>query len=695
MQGVLLGLLVWFWNGLTQVETAAAPSRPSSPALAPAPVEPLTAIAVQQQRELGERLLAAGEPYSALKSLLVAEAHTDATTDYWLALQIGLCYEAAGDLKAASDQYLQVCHRNGSAAQAWLQIAAEQSLARVAARQGDHFLAADIYWNHAFAPIAISQHRPSGTHLHRLGHVLLQASLDENKDPWLDPNSPVLLPPNLQIDEELKRVLKLRDQQASAAPQANANAPISRPYLRVDNLLKIDTTPDAIVMDLEAQEASLMQLIELLSRTSEMEIHMTPRAINTAHGTPVNFEGAGIPLGLILDRLTFVHKLSWFWTEEGIVIASMEELEPAEVKLALRAASQRILSKALLENPTHDLEVRSTFGLGILYFQNREREQAASIFRDLLETNSDAQLRQYCFFNLSKIHELQEQTSLALDSIQQVIQSAAIGPLLSASLLRAGQLQLNAGALERAKESFSRAITVSGDSLHRQLGAANLAATYLLLDQPQLARRVMLETSHLFTTDPLGHWARFLAFHSDYQFQLQRTSSSAATQELANDQLIRLMTSLSKVETVPEIGPQQYLLQAQGWLNIGATTQAQSVVNDVIKEVRSGFLFDELSLVLAASLVKENKYSAARQVLASLDLEAFTQPSRLKFLLQWAWVELELNNDAASHAICQRLLNTQLDEQLLADTLHLLGSIYQHRGEHQLASLCFAGFKPE
>lgn len=645
-----------------------------------------------QKRELGQSSLLNGEPYEALRELLVVYEHQPNSNDFLLLFQIALCYEAANDLSSAQDLYRRISNQDAVNVEMNLVEAAQIALARTMWKTGDRQLAMEILWKKVFSISSEFDKHFHGDLLHLVAQLVSEEATLNQSMSLLDRHSLRGFPIDFRPDRELKQLLALYEESTNKSNSETQEVDSSK-ILTVNDVWQVE---DSVVMDLECRNSSILNFLQLLQESTQLDFQITDQATTAVYSHHVDLLAPGISLELLLDRVTIPYGLWWQRQDNTIIVGANSESSPDYVADLLLKSSERLLSQAILEYPEHDFLAHSQFNSALVQVHRNDLQEAVLTLLDLLESTGNARLRQCCYFNLSKTYSLMEQNDLSLDAMQRVSESASIGDVLTAAFIEIGAIQLGRGEIDNAIHSFSRAIRVSSNKKLIQIGAINLASAYILNGNPSQAKQILVETNKYFDDGAAGILAKYLAGLAWFEIQNKSNSNIPGVDQSieATASTSNLLAMLPKVLPIDHVGAHQHLLIAKGWSAIGATKEVERVVNDGIDAANGKFIYENLLRLLAFNMIKENNIDATRQILASLEYDSNNRDS-LKALLAWSRLEMNHGEYEKCESLCRALLQLELDEEILKETFQLLGLVHRSRGQHRLAALYFAGFMPE
>ncbi|MGI9517846.1 MAG: hypothetical protein ACR2NP_12415 [Pirellulaceae bacterium] len=684
LQGMLLG---WLCLSLSRPlpEEVAEPQA----VVLPTP-DASTTLAVhtpQQHRQIAEQLLLGDNPGQAIPHLLNAASTQLDQADDELLFRLALCFEAAQDFLRASDLYESIARR---ATRDVLVTACRFGLARCHMHSGDDQAARQLLWNHY---LRFDQGNQSDQETE--GMFLLARSLSEGRQlteqELMQPGALVdnMYPP-LNVERQLRFTLNpetmLNPQTTSeeaAAPNPVITSAAPAGSVLIDNVMRTGEGPDELFASYHAQQCTLLFLFQWMSRKLDTPIEMTAKARQRAEQS-ITLVMNHVSLPAALDAQTLPFGLGWQWRGTTIVIFTADEA-PEEIRQGLMDyAALRILERVLMLAPDHQHAGYLRFSLANLQHRLNNPAQALALSRDLLSIQVDPRLHQAVNFNLGQLQSLTSDGE-AVSSYGRVVDSNESGPIQTVAWIKLGQIQLELGQANHATAAFARAVMAATDQRLRRDAVTGLAAAYFLDAQYQRVSETLSGHQRVLAGSPQQSVAQVLSVMSE---------AGGDPLNLDEDLQKKLLSGLAHWTWSSDLGKSGNYLAAEGYRFLGLNKEATEYSMQSLADAPGPWLYRRTVQQLAQLFIDQDRFDEARNVI----LGALAEPAWLADTeLQLSLAKIEFDSGRVDDCLetCRVLLAGEGTQGQFAAALSLMGRIFEQRGDHYQAALCFAGLLPE
>ncbi len=696
LQGLLIG---WLYVLLTAVPADRDRAQPppvattdSSAVLAdelPEIGPPDILVSAAQHLQFGEQRLLADDPYQALPHFLNAapanlgEAHHD------LLFRIALCYEASDDRNRAANLYQSILDGEPQ----WpMRVASQLGLARCWSQIGELASAQYLLWNLCL----ISDGDTLGPYASdvRYGLSRLTAAAGRQPDRELLINHRAMwhLHPSHRTDRELKKLVAFQNNHSN--PTVAASSRTKDNVISIGNIIHTGDQQNSIFVDARADRAELGMIFGWLSKSLEIPIQVTDDAVTLIQAQRVDIHLLGIDLATLLDGLTIPFDLRWITDGEAIVIKTADQLSDIEIRSSEIQAARRLLQRALLVDPDHEQSALARARLASLAVETGHIREALLQFDDLLKRPVSGRLKQMIHFNLGQVHRSLADIDLAIDSFRQVTEASDGGSIKTLAFLKLGSIYLEINQFSQAAGAYTRALRACENHYLQQIALVGLATAYLLDQQPQRSRQVLIQANRRFVDDRFREYARLLiSLATDELTPPAESNATRTDQNETLDARINLLTSVVRRPEVPELGPACHRLIARGFQRLGLFNEMSGHLRQTLSEPLAPPLRESIVQALSTQLIEDGDHEQARQLLLETIHEPF-ESDQAKLILLLAELERESGNAQQSLEICRQLLANPDWSAHHGAALKIMGRVFQQRGLHHQAALCYAGLLP-
>lgn len=705
VQGLIFGLL-WLKMFVEPATTIQIDSAETPQAILSVPnVESTLAIyAPQQHRQMAEKLILGDNPAQAIPHLLNAAPNRIEQADDDLLFRIALCFEASRDFPRAAGYYAQLADQANNE---YLTDASRNGLARCRMQLNDAIGSRQLLWKQyllsgsnqlsselneeALFLLALSF---SGT-VREHGQQLLQSGrLIQNLHPPLNVARQLGMVNNAQtggISLSGDAAKSTRPGQGADNPEIPDKAIHSRTVknedqpVRIGDVMQVGEGIENLFASFYAEQANLVSFMQWTTTKLELPMEITDKGKELADQQLISLSMDHISLATALDIQTLPFGLGWQINNNSVTIFALDEAPEELLRQIHRNAAIRILERVLIIASDHQHSDYLRFQLSGLQNQLGNSAQTIAINLDLLTNRIDPRLRLAINFNLGQLQTIYDDGPTAIESFGRVVDSNEGGSIKTVAFIRVAQIHLQLGQHDQAVAAFSRAFRSSEQPWFRQIAKIGVASTYLLNDQPRLASKVIQDGRRVFADSDMRSVADFLLAYSVIADSPGQSSYEARGE---------LLSSLARIKWAPELGAHGELLAARAYQELGFSDEAIGILQASLQRADSSWLREQAVEQLTSILMLEGRNDEARNAL----LNAIKHPEFSDnglLLSRLATIEYQSGHREDCLRLCNRILAIDQSSQYHAEALKLMGSIFQERGEHYHAALCFSGLLPD
>ncbi len=629
----------------------------------------------QRHRQIGERFLSQGDAFQALPHLLRAAPKNLDLADPELTFRIALCYESANDWHVAKKLYQGLMHRVTDAP---LLIAARLGLCRNLIRTKEFAQAQDLLWR---SFLIMDQHRSSPLHQEvvlLLGQAVHQPVF-RGQAMWQEDRNLVLIEPQSRPVEHLQNLASAKHNRIESVTDL-----IQDRQIEIKNAFQSGDHSYDVIFDVQAREVDIIFALQWLSENLGVSISVTDTVVETLGEQMINLDLKGIELALLLDTITLPLGLTWQTDGQTVYVVGKAEVTNADWRRANNRLAGHLIRRAMMIAPDHPEHDLMQLMHGIVQYRSGDVSQAISTFEAIVQQKTNESSRQAAYFNLSTIYERNHQFRKAAKSLIHVVEGHAPVALQAAALFQLGRLQLNNGELEKSVSSFSKANHIATDNQLKSVAKLGMAMAYLLDERGGLSHAAIYESRNIF--DGSTHHSAAVAIAQIANWQMRR-------QNISNTEIEELLSSIEMATWPDSFKAAGKLLTAQTYHQLGFPMEAINQLNQVLDLSSDSWIHQRIAAELSAMLLNVKQTREAKHIIENL-LPHDPAAHHASLLIQLANIEFEQSNFEQSLIHCQTILALDISEDQKSETLLLLGNIYQQRGLHHHASLCFSGVIP-
>jgi len=635
-------------------------------------------IEPEKRRAVAETLLSQGDWETAYSHLRILAVEPGADQDQGLRFRLALCMEAATDFHRAGKLYQTILQ---SSVDDSLLASARVGLARCHLQSGNLQSARQLLWRHCFLGNTIGSQRLRGDALMWLAQTYNVYSDFQPIDLLEDD---VLIPLSTH-GFDVARQLSLSQAQRQGETENVEKTPKvvnSETPIVIRDVVRIDESSSGLVGSFHAEQANLMDVFQWTSQKLALPIDITEQASQVAEQCSVSFNLMGANRDSALDAMTLPFGLSWLPGEKGVTICSAKELNATENRQLAKSVALRLLDHFQLAFSNHEFMTNCRFQHAVILALDGQAPRALETLQLLRSDAATDSLRQAIDFDLGQMHRMMQNEDPAIQAFSRVADSNQSGMTHAMGLMKLGLMNLEMGQQQQAASSFFRSQQVCDDPIVKEVAVIGLASAYFLDNNVSLAEKTMADSIHQFREPGLRKIATFMQALCAAWMQNEngRINNRAA-----------LLETLNQAEWPAHWGTQGKYLKSIGFRLLG---------------------FEDVSVELAESALHGTRGAWLR----ALILRHLTESTRDRELLLRLLVLAEQNNGThESGFVLVRLAELEFQDGLLPDcdklcrqilddpnmalfhsrSLKLLGRVFDKKGQHYQAALCYAGHVPD
>lgn len=676
---------------------ADAPRHSPEPVMAYASLDKSDAELANDALIAGDRSSVAGNCYMALKHYDNFQARAK-RSGVNLRLRKAACYEGLGQLRIAANYYQTVISESPQNNHLGLAIA---GLARVyvdekRANEAIELLASHgnniQNWNGLSTGVRSQLRLQWARALEAkalLADSLRQETVDERGDFTSNTNDDLSYPASLavaHVSESPEAFLAIVDQATLRQSQPSLKLDESRLLIKV--LQRPTDSAESIAVSVDSSLQPLILLLEDIEAKLGLTIELSESAKTVVSMRSGEFNFNSITLGALLDQLLVAHGL--VWQQRNSVIFVLNEAEAKQQgglhQFELSSAA-RAFRRFELEFPEDRFRSVALMSRARLAAMEGHLGAAINLYRELEQMGTKGETQAQLFFNQAKLSLMTLKRADAQSLLYKAVDQTLDRNLQSSSYALLSSLHLTDGELEQAIKTGRRALGTAVTDRQKRIAAIAQARAYLLSQNPFSANEILFRSSRAVESDGkrvavasmLGAYA-----HSQGLNKTNKHNALAAK--------IRLVTSLSTFTADTSNSFVDYYIAGHAYAKYGWRKRAIQMMLIALSKPDLGQWQRQLTFELATMLKNDGQTQQAASLFEQLNEGKDVWQKRASY--QVALQNFEAGQTKRCIELGWELLKNEVDKQLEAETLHLLGRAFQRLGEHHSAALCFSGMLP-
>lgn len=479
-----------------------------------------------------------------------------------------------------------------------------------------------------------------------------------------------ILHPEQLLDEWSKR---------RTAHDANTDDPIPE---GVSVTHRFSSLPDEIFLSLRTERLSALELLYRITQATGWNVDLSESARDRLQEHTLDPECSDLSLALILDALLDQYQLVWRVSGEKLVVSDRSELSTGDVFRFRLDAARRTLRFACTSAPQQAGAAASFMELGRIAAMEGNLEAAIHHYQQSIDLFPQSEHVSQAWFNLGKLSLRMGNRQQALDEFLRAADIMTGHPLEPAAYLYVGRIHLENDAARQAVMPLTRGLALSEGTEYEPIMAMMLSSAFYMLENLRGANDVLMTHRESLDVPGVRDQAAFLASMIRYQAtheERYRTREGAT--------LIRALTNL---ELKDLFGGHWWYFVGMAYRETGLVSEALAVFSDCVNRMQPFPLQSRMrSLMLAERSGTALPVSDAQSAMPG-------SPSSFESLMKVATESFHGEQYEQTLVSCRKLMEMpEVPEEIRRQALGLMGRVYQLRGEHHQAIVCFTGVLPE
>ncbi len=587
-----------------------------------------------------------------------------ASADARTLLKLAACRETLGQQAAAFQSYQKTAAKTRIQP---LQTAAKLGQARIWSTSGKAESARNELLRSLLTHRDIRSRPVESRLLHQLGQTAAHAVLADIAGLSL------LSDDILHIPDEEVAAEEILDELVLSPEVTNENQPSHKIVQRV---LKLDDSAETILLEVTTPALPALELLTQLVTESELELRIDTETTELLKKRVVSVNLKGVPLSIILDAVLAPLKCDWQQTEAVLVVNRLEQTTPIQQ----HAQAERLLRFAMTAAPDHSLAPHSQAALASLKQRSGETDAALRGLHRTLELFPAFRHPDSIWMNIGKC-QLDTESASALDAFHKAADLGDRSSTGAAAYVYIGRVHLRNNSPQKAISPLRFAVEqASGAEL--QLDAQILlASAYLMSGHFKETQEVLAACIGDVNTETrrneIALLSGLLRIHTQ-RSQLQRERDNS-----------KLLTAANHVDCQTAFGEHWWYLKCVAYHELGFHEEAERLSKQ--------FQADHNGLPVELKTREMIQSTASVRFGEELAPPRERQSPTEQFS---RWLPFNAQTIQAGSAndvliLCKNVLTnpkTSMSER--QQTLRLMGTIYQQRGDHDMAVKCFTDNLP-
>ncbi len=623
----------------------------------------------------GDNALRIGDYARAISDYRYVLDMTDGAAEASVRFRLALSSECSGAIQEALDQYQAIAQKFSQSN--WNDVAQLGRTRCLAATGQADVLSSVVYRNLILDDTALTPPVQREL-LHVAARGLCRTLLGKRRNDILSPQTLVLSASDTDPNRELAQLPEL-----VGAEPVPAGAPA------FERLQKIGDHPDDIYFKVHTKHASLQTLLTNLTKQAELQLRLSPGAVDAIDSRRQAIHADDIRMSLLLDGLCVPFGLVWHSEKDQVLLSAASEVSAEQNTEFQFDCVDRILMTARIEAPNSVQAAHTQIAHGCLLFENGRVANAAHVFQSQLNSGTAVELNIEAAFNLGKCYQALGQLEKAEEAWYRCVDAGGRDrATLGAAYICIGRLQLEDARFQKAATSLGRGLDISDGTPLEQQAAAMLGSAYLMAGNPPAGNTAMFE--HKDSIDDI-HVEKAVAFASALaRFRV------AGLEKRREFEARSVVSALSHFNPSTGFGGHWHVLAAQACDELGLTEAALQHYVDSIGALSDGGLKKAAMMRLAARYRDEQRLGDAAKLLKAAQAAESDSKTQVAYEVALQAADVALRSGKPQLAIKQsREIAIQTEnEALRRRALRLMGRAHENRGEYEAAVYCFAGMLP-
>jgi len=452
---------------------------------------------------------------------------------------------------------------------------------------------------------------------------------------------------------------------------------------KVEVLHRYGELPSNVYFRIHAPEARLIGILREIAMHLKLNITWTPEHEGSLNDRVVELSVDNMSLALILDCLLTPLDLTWSINGKGIHITSATEPSDDDQQESLPESLLRVLQYATITFPQHPYAAAALMQLAHVNFLQQNTDDAVSYCNQFLDQFTRSPGKREVWFNLAKMRYQQMQIKEAIDSFNRVTDYGKEHTLAGTAQLFVGRVYVESGNAANAIKPLASALSLTSNHNVTVKSAIMLASAYTLEKKYDAAVRVLYENCDTTMSDSDRAAALLVDRYAKYSLASRQQLNQAGTM---------LVMSLTRIQPEHFFGSVGYILLGRIYREVGLEGQMAQMYRNGIEKEQHGLLRDRMKLALADYAKSKGDLLAAKSLLTEI-LENETSPAYIQAKLRLAQISFTQNENDRCLELCNNIVQRN-ETASKAESLRLMGQVYQRLKDYDSASMCYAGILP-
>lgn len=499
-----------------------------------------------------------------------------------------------------------------------------------------------------------------------------------------DDQNSLVAPTSMAILKETPKpevILPLIDQPLSPIPLQESE------YAGTIELIQRPTSDaDTILMKASNRFQSINATLAELSAITELEFRISDEARQTIAGRSRSLSFSPTTLSTILDELLVPYDLVWYQKDNQVFVIEPDEYATLSPLRRFRTqAATRALRQFELAFPDNELRPTALLSRAVLVFYDTDLDSAANLFQELAQAHPKAEVQALMFFNVAKLNLIFNRIDESKELLYQALDQTFDPTIESAAYALLGRIHLSEGDLDRCILTSQRAITLAKNDTEKRFAALNLARAKLLSKDPFGANDAIFRNQTALDGSLNSH--AVAAIIGTYSRSIGLSDQKGIERARG-----RLLQAVYGAEPKSLESFADCYIAGLAFRTFGLEQKALDKFQLALARPDVGFWHRKISYELATSHEKVGNEEDAIKIFERLSNEPDTWAIHSMERLATLYAKTEKYDDCID--VCTRLLAFDLKENQVKFVLETMGNVFDKRGEHHNAALCFGGMLP-
>ena len=574
-------------------------------------------------------------------------------------LKLAACRETLGQQNAALTNYQNAAERTRIEP---VQTAAKLGLARIWTNTDKAEMARNELLRSLLTHQKIRSRPVESRLLHQLGQAAAESLLTDSEKTTPLSDAALEIPREEIAAEEVLDELVL-------SPEVNHDPKASQNPVR--SVLKLDDSAETILLEVSTPALPVLKLLEQLAQETKLQLNFDGKTTDILKNRVVAMDLQGVPLSILLDAI--LTPLNCDWQQAGTVITVNQKTQSTPNQA--QAQAERLLRFAMSTAPDHSLAPFSQAALASLEQRAGKTDAAIRGLRRTLELFPEFNHPDDIWMNIGKC-QLKTNNANALDAFHKAADLGDRTSTGAAAYAYIGRIHLQNNEPHQAIAPLRFAVEQARAGKLQLEARLLLASAYLMSGQfPETRKSLeacLIDPNSGTKRNEIALLAGLLEHHTQ-RSHLQRERDDA-----------KLLTAANHVNCKTAFGEHWWYLKCVAYHELGFHEEA----------VRLSKQFQTVHQGLPIELKTRELVQSTAAVRFGEEVASSKEPlSPVQQFAKWLPFDAQTIKSGSANDIltlCHNMLaNPKTSKVERLQTLRLMGTIYQQRGDHEMAVKCF------